>query len=246
MSSKSRRNAQLILFIVVLVLGAAVYFANKPPPPQPNDPFWVNLDYRDLLTGPTQLIARPTQYPELPEISTSWFGDRFAIRNGTLWEVLPYIYGLPFSRFIIPPPLRNLAFTRIDVLVTVPDRPREKLQAELQKQFGIRVRSVTLQTNVFLLVVETPGIAVSSTNGSDAYPIRNYVWGMEGIIGGPVIDQTGLDGVYRFSPFPPKSPRLDLQAARQAYKQALLDQLGLELIPTNMPVEFLILEHATN
>jgi hypothetical protein len=96
MSSKSRRNAQLILFIVVLVLGAAVYFANKPPPPQPNDPFWVNLDYRDLLTGPTQLIARPTQYPELPEISTSWFGDRFAIRNGTLWEVLPYIYGLPF------------------------------------------------------------------------------------------------------------------------------------------------------
>ncbi len=246
MPSNARKSATLILTVVVLALGAAVYFANKPPPPPPNDPFWVNLDYHDLLAGPTQLIARPTQYAELPEISTSWFEDRFAIRNGTLLEVLPYIYGLPFSRFIIPPPLRDLAFRRIDVLVTVPDQPREKLQAELQKQFGIRVRSVTLQTNIFLLVVKTPGIAVSGTNGSDAYPIRNYVWGMEGIIGGPVIDHTGLDGVYKFSPFSPKSPRRDLQATREAYKQALLDQLGLELVPTNMPVEFLILEYATN
>jgi hypothetical protein len=242
MSSKAQRNATLILFVVVLLLGVAVYFANKPPPP-PNDPFWVNLDYRDLLTNPTQLIARPTQYPELPEISTSWFNDRFAMRKGALLEVLPYIYRLPLSRFIIPPPLRDLAFKQIDVLVTVPDRPREKLQAELQKQFGIKVRSVTLQTNVFLLVVKTPGVAAPSTNGSDAYPIRNYIWGMEGIIGGPVIDRTGLDGVYKFSPnLPPR----DFQAARKAYRQALLDQLGLELIPTNMPVEFLILEHATN
>lgn len=246
MPSNARRNATLILIVVVLLLGVAVYFANKPPPPPPDDPFWVNLDYRDLPAAPAQLIARPTQYPDLPEISTSWFNDRFAIRNGTLWEVLPYVHGLPFSRYIIPPPLRNLAFQRIDVLVTDPDHPREKLQAELQKQFGIRVRSVTLQTNVFLLVVKTPGVAVSSTNGSDAYPIRNYVWGMEGIIGGPVIDHTGLDGVYKFSPISSNFPRRDFQAARKVYEQALLDQLGLELVPTDMPVEFLILEQATN
>ncbi len=198
MSSKSQRNAQLILFIVVLVLGAAVYFANKPPLAPPNDPFWVNLEDQDLRTAPPQLIVRPTQYPQLPGISTSWFEDRFAVRRATLWEVLPYAYGLPLSRFIIPPPLQNLAAGRpIDVLVTIPDQPRERLQVELHKQLGIKLRRVTIQTNVFLLVVKTPGAAASNTNGSKAYPIRNYVWGMEGFAGGPVIDKRASEGTYK-------------------------------------------------
>jgi hypothetical protein len=246
MSSKSQRNAQLILFIVVLVLGAAVYFANKPPLAPPNDPFWVNLEDQDLRATPPQLILRPTQYPQSRGISIAAFQNRFAGRNATLWEALAYAYDQPFTRFIVTPPLRDLLMRNIDVLVTVPDQPREKLQAELQKQFGLKVRRETIDTNVLLLAVKTPGTAALSTNGPKAYPLRNYVLMMDGFFGQPVIDRTGLDGVYKFSPFSPKFPARDLDAGRQVYKQALLDQLGLELVPTNMPVEMLIVEHVTN
>jgi hypothetical protein len=35
-----------------------------------------------------------------------------------------------------------------------------------------------------------------------------------------------------------------LEAGREAYRQALLDQLGLTLVPTNMPVEMLVVKQA--
>jgi uncharacterized protein (TIGR03435 family) len=56
----------------------------------------------------------------------------------------------------------------------------------------------------------------------------------------PVIDQTGLVGNYDFD-FPKNlgaTPAEKLQKAQQW----LLDQLGLELVPTNMPVEMLVVE----
>jgi uncharacterized protein (TIGR03435 family) len=32
------------------------------------------------------------------------------------------------------------------------------------------------------------------------------------------------------------------ESAKEALKQAVLDQLGLELVPTNMPIEMLVVE----
>ena len=55
----------------------------------------------------------------------------------------------------------------------------------------------------------------------------------------PVVDQTGLKGNY--------DVRLDWQtdystAGKEKFRQAVLDQLGLELVATNLPIEMLIVE----
>jgi uncharacterized protein (TIGR03435 family) len=67
---------------------------------------------------------------------------------------------------------------------------------------------------------------------------------LEKFLGKPVIDQTGL--AQSFS--------LDLQwkesgaddTNHDALKQALLDQLGLELVPSRAPVEMLVVEKVNN
>jgi uncharacterized protein (TIGR03435 family) len=60
----------------------------------------------------------------------------------------------------------------------------------------------------------------------------------------PVVDQTGLTNEYDFS------LRWDGPDSRQpdseGLKQALLDQLGLELVPTNMPIEMLVVTKAAD
>ena len=55
----------------------------------------------------------------------------------------------------------------------------------------------------------------------------------------PVVDQTGLKGLYDFKLTWDNSDRTKI---RENVRQAVLDQLGFKLVPTNMPVEMLVVE----
>jgi len=56
----------------------------------------------------------------------------------------------------------------------------------------------------------------------------------------PVVDETGLDGAYNIDLR--WKVKTDPSANRKAVKQALIEQLGLELVPAHKPVEMLIVE----
>jgi uncharacterized protein (TIGR03435 family) len=57
----------------------------------------------------------------------------------------------------------------------------------------------------------------------------------------PVVDQTGLTNRFDIFLTWDQSDRRHFNV--QGLKQALLDQLGLELVPTNLPVKMLVVEN---
>ena len=61
----------------------------------------------------------------------------------------------------------------------------------------------------------------------------------------PIVDQTGLARGFDIKvDLKPDFAEADISELRQILEQALSDQLGLELVPTNMPIKMLVVEKA--
>jgi uncharacterized protein (TIGR03435 family) len=58
----------------------------------------------------------------------------------------------------------------------------------------------------------------------------------------PVVDETGLTQHFNIDLKWNEKGRRDPN--HEAVKKAMLDQLGLELVPSNMPIEMLVVEKA--
>jgi uncharacterized protein (TIGR03435 family) len=131
------------------------------------------------------------------------------------------------------------------------------LQRELKRKFDVVGRLETREMDVMLLRVKhgnAPGLKPSATHRNSSLsnngnrfscvnlPLTGLVAYLEYYLEIPVVDQTGLTS--RFD--------IDLQLNKQegqqhdpaVLKQALLDELGLELVPSYEPVEMLVIEKA--
>jgi uncharacterized protein (TIGR03435 family) len=71
------------------------------------------------------------------------------------------------------------------------------------------------------------------------YPIYGLTQELETQLGMPVFDQTGLTNRYAFDLRWDKHPG---ETPADTIKRVVLDQLGLDLVPTNMPVDMLVVE----
>jgi uncharacterized protein (TIGR03435 family) len=136
-----------------------------------------------------------------------------------------------------------------------------QLQSLIRQKFGIVGNLERRATNVLVMkpVNAAPigfkvshtmpgGFAIKETleEGTSFHkqPIATLTSLLEAYLQMPVIDQTGLTNEYDFAlRWDRADPR---QTDNEGLKQALLDQLGLELVPTNMPIEMLIVEKANN
>ena len=143
---------------------------------------------------------------------------------------------------------------RYDFFTNPPKGSKSALRLEIKRKLGVAGRFETIETNVLFLKVRYPdaaGLKPSvSKNGSTSDgngSIRmarattdNLAVVMENYFKIPVINQTGLTNNFdidlKWNETNWQHPNLD------GLKQALLDQLGLELVPGREPVEMLIIE----
>jgi uncharacterized protein (TIGR03435 family) len=116
-------------------------------------------------------------------------------------------------------------------------------------------RREIIDTNVLLLTVKYPndqGLRLNTTQSKSSQvrmqpgqfscvnaPISDLVANLESILQIPVFDQTSIANRFDINL---KWNRNDPQ--HDSLKQALIDQLGLELVPSREPIEMLVVEKA--
>jgi uncharacterized protein (TIGR03435 family) len=148
------------------------------------------------------------------------------------------------------------------------------LQKEIIRKFGITGRIALMESNVLVLKADNNGIrgfkvSHNMPNGQartpiieqaqnglklgfafHEQPVSTLIRGLESRLKIPVVDQTGLTQDYDFAltwnmPYPTQRDLGELELPDlEKLLPALRDQLGLELVPTNMPNEMLVVEKA--
>ena len=152
----------------------------------------------------------------------------------------------------------GLLTKRFDVIANLPSGSREALVREARKVLGVVVRREMRDTDVLLLKMNhlgAPGLLPGGTRSKDAAvavgklgyydsPIHYLVQDLESHLLIPILDKTGLTNRYdmEFSSYYSNSPDERMQRAQQA----MLRDLGLELVPSREKIEMLVVERVKN
>ena len=167
-------------------------------------------------------------------------------RNGVMFE-------LSSARTVLD---TELATNRYDYFCNLRTGAKEALQDKIRRKLGLTAGLETVDTNVLLLELKfpnSPGLkqpaagpgSTSIQNGeisASSDTMDDLAKNLEAQVGVPVINQTGLTSHYAF-----KVSWYDYEGGHPNFdglKQALTDQLGLELVPANMPIQMLVVERA--
>ena len=200
---------------------------------------------------------KPPVYGSLTDGTGKWAGVRAPVR-----DMVRIAYDWPPGRIVFP---AGEPTARYDFAATLDEGATEALQQKIRQTLGFVARPETKDTDVMVLKVRNPNApglkphllgpvnGLFDANGgiiSKGLPISMPppapYWGLtrflEMYLQMPVVDETGLAGRYdiefRWQERGAGDPN------HGAMKQVLLDQLGLELFPTNMPIEMLVVKKA--
>jgi uncharacterized protein (TIGR03435 family) len=270
---------------IILAAGTTTVVVKKMTAPSANNLSWANnpkyweLDFGDpdpqkslktfaartaafaerIEKLPPVLILRPTRFKT--NLGMESDGDKIIARGQSLVMLLRSAYDEPAgqgfgSRILLP---SNFPGGKFDLMLTLPtgpdQQPREALQAEIKKQFGIVARVETIETNVLSLKVEnTAGPALQETKGGmPSYPTRSPqnkisiknqdLSGVAACFGSLlktiVHDQTEMPDRYDIEL---QWQRQATETEAEAFKRAVLEQLGLKFVPSRESLKYLIVE----
>ena len=232
--------------VVVEIIHPGFPFANSD---WANDPKYWAPNSRVLDKIQPVMIIRPTHFPKSGGgIRT---GNRLMSRNCSIQNLLDTAYGFAATRTVFP---ANMPTNSYDLMYTLPAPPAEALQKEMKKRFDYTARVERRSTDVLLLTIaqpNAPGLrpaqnknSSSMTSNADRMDIQNQgistlCWYMEGLVNQPVVDKTGLQETYDITL---RTPWKWDAPSKTMLDHALLDQLGLKLVSTNMPIDVLVVE----
>jgi uncharacterized protein (TIGR03435 family) len=211
------------------------------------------------------IIIRPTKYPNGG--SGYWTpidkGSRGLFVNASMDDLLAWAYGGDQTRQVLPDALPRGGF---DYLNTMP-QPNDAIREQLKKQFGLVAHKEMRPTDVLLLVASDPSRLQSFRTKGGQFAC--YIMGMgdnkqiqyytnaplsllaaqvvQAYFQKPCIDKTDPKAKYDFTIQWEVPQGLDRQARIEALRPVMKDRLnhlGLDLVPTNIPVETLVAEKA--
>lgn len=266
----SKANTAVVAGVVILLAAATTTVTVKKGRQHSADEAWRtrSLDSQLVngLAPETEIL--PSKFsPDFSRVVGGRRGKVAGIGTGAA-VILSEAYGMSAQRMVLPitiPPSIQAPQSRYDFICTLQANQKEALQHELKKQLGLVGTREMHDTDVLLLEVESPNapklnlsnnrsLGGTSQSQPGHYTCTNAALtngltaSLEFYLNTPVIDATGLNGRYDIDltwdePNAPFRNYNDWQHRNiDGLKEALQNQLGLELVPTNMPIEMLSVE----
>ncbi len=192
--------------------------------------------------------------------------ERFTARNATLKRLIFEAYHVSYSQITGGPSWLDSNEYDIEARAENPvsaEQLRLMLRALLIERFKLVIRSESQERRVYALVVGKDGARLhGAPEGSHKWRFHGDLSQFAGVLAVqltipllddptvpshargapiPVVDKTGIEGIYDIS--------LDIKPEQGAdpftvWQRALQDQLGLRLESQKLPVEILIVDHA--
>ncbi len=202
-----------------------------------------------------QVLIRPSSHTNAQ--GCSWGNGRMTATGYTVKQMLPMIFDTHDDRVITNAPLPAGHF---DFIVIQPRgseaEPDALMQEAVKLAFGLTAKWETNQMDAFVLRVRA-----TNAPGLTASPTKNMAWNsgpgsmsgvgvssqaiasfLENELETPVVDETGLTNNYgydvslKWDQKSPGKPNLEV------LKKVLREQLGLELVSDQRPIEILAVE----
>jgi uncharacterized protein (TIGR03435 family) len=222
-----------------------------PDPAWASDPKNWELNSRTLESlPPSAFILRPTQFSR--NGGGVWTGGRRLLRGGSIQTLIANAYDSSELRMVLP---ADVPADRFDFLSTMSGDWKPELRDQIKKRFGLVAHKETREVEVFRLRVNNPNPShlkkhnrpddsSSWTGATQSMEIKNqsldgFVGSIESNMGQPILDETGLSGNYDLQLNWRSKPG---ESVTDAFRRALLEQLGLELVPDRAPIEVLVVE----
>jgi uncharacterized protein (TIGR03435 family) len=238
---------------LLLAVGTTSVVISKVKSPSVDESLW-EMKIGNLHKAPPVIIIRLTHYSDHTAMTDH---EKWITHNVDFKGLLEVAYAFTESdgyqvfsreRMILPP---DAPQGRFDLMFTLPNYPMEKLQQAISRTTGFAARKEIRQTDVFLLNIKDPAllalhVSKKGTKMNHKYgegiqaafdqPISDTARFLEGVFHKPVLAPPDLSGRYDFT-FQWQDPQQKEAALNQE-----LEGAGLELMPTNMPVEMLVVE----
>jgi uncharacterized protein (TIGR03435 family) len=208
--------------------------------------------------APMMVKILPAKFPDsVNDMNVGSRGDNWVGVGESALEIARIAYGWRPGRILFT---SDQPKERYDFISTLPQAAGPALQAELKRKLGFVGHRETRDMDVLVLKIRrsnAPGLQPPIDGRNDGSSRGHYFcdnsplssdsgWYpgitrfLEEYFGIPVIDQTGLTQNFHIDL--KWNERWGQDPDHDALKQVLLDQLGLELVPSNMPVEMLVVE----
>ena len=256
------KTAMAVTAGVLLAAGTATVTV-KQLMPVPIDDRWFLTETGNLEKIPDNLtVFRPSHWADgshgyrVVEVPSRMAAYNMRLDGCFVWA--EYFYDT--SRIVLP---TNFPQGSFDVLLTRPhgrdDQGQEKIRQvfrdEIKKQFGYSARRETREVEALVLRVKiADALALrhpADTDDSTAiqasveglnsknFPLHFMAQALEPFLGVPVIDQTGLTNRVVLNLQWKKN---EGETQKDTVMRVVSSELGLEFVPTNAPIEMLVVE----